>query len=152
MFVLVHTNEDANSKRFKAKIYYLPKGIIKNYNVIIKGKIFCDQPIDFDIKRYEEIKKLTTGQGEDYTTGCLLDYEYIKNNYRLIAVDLSRQKELDADPKAIQQIEFVGQLKKLDDDGNATDASNGQSMFVLAILEKIKETRLKFSEGSVTVL
>ena len=54
-----------------------------------------------------------TGQGEDYTTGCLLDYEHIKNHNRLIAVDLSRQKELDADPKAIQQKEFIGQLKKL---------------------------------------
>ena len=56
--------------------------------------------------------KLMTGQSEDYTTGCLLDYEYVKNRYRLIAVDLSRQKELDVDPKVIQQIEFVGQLKK----------------------------------------
>ena len=65
--------------------------------------------IDSDIKRYEEIRKITTVQDEDYTTECLLDYEFIKNYYRLIAVDLSRQKELDADPKAIQQIEFVGQ-------------------------------------------
>ena len=58
------------------------------------------------------MRKLTTGQPDDYTTGYLLDYEYIKNHYRLIAVDLSRQKELDADPKGIQQMEFVGQLKK----------------------------------------
>ena len=72
---------------------------------------------------------------------------YIKNHYRLIAVDLSRQKELDADPKAIQQIEFVGQLKNPDDAVVANE-----SMFVLTILEKIKETRLKFSQGSVTVL
>ena len=56
--------------------------------------------------------KLMTGQSEDYTTGCLLDYEYVKNRYRLIAVDLSRQKELHVDPKVIQRIEFVGQLKK----------------------------------------
>ena len=63
----------------------------------------------------------------------MLDYDYIKNHYRLIAVDLSRQKELDADPKAIQQIEFVGQSKKLDDHGNAADAGNDQSMFVLTI-------------------
>ena len=56
--------------------------------------------------------KLMTGQSEDYTTGCLLDYEYVKNRYRLIAVDLSRQKELHVDPKVIQQIEFVGNLKK----------------------------------------
>ena len=66
---------------------------------------------------------------------------------------MSRQKELDADPKAIQQIEFVDRLKKLDTDDNATDAGgNDQSMFVLKVLEKIKETRLKFSQGSVTVL
>ena len=56
--------------------------------------------------------KLMTGQSQDYTTGCLLDYEYVKNRYRLIAVDLSRQKELHVDPKVIQRIEFVGQLKK----------------------------------------
>ena len=67
------------------------------------------QTVDSDIKRYEEIK-LTTGQSEDKTTGCLLNYEYIKNHYRLIAVDLSRQNELDADPKVIQEIEFVRQL------------------------------------------
>ena len=81
---------------------HLPEGIIKNYNMIINGKNFYDQAIDSDIKRYEEIRKLITQQGEDYTTGCLLDYDYIKNHYRLI-----RQKELDADAKAIQQIEFV---------------------------------------------
>ena len=61
-------------------------------------KNFYDQATDSDIKRCEEVTKLTTAQGEDYTTVCLLDYNYIKNNYRLIAVDLSRQKELDADP------------------------------------------------------
>ena len=65
LFVLVYSNEDADSKRFKAKRYYLPKGIIKIYNVIINGKNFYDQAIDSDIKRYEEIRKLTTGQGEN---------------------------------------------------------------------------------------
>ena len=99
-----------------------------------------------------EISKLATGQVEDYTTGCFSDYDYIKNYYRLMAIDLSRQKELDTDPKAIQQIEFIGLLKKLDDDGNAIDAGNDQSMFVLTSLEKIKETRLKFFQRSVTVL
>ena len=76
------------------------------------------------------MKKLTTRQGEDYTTGRLLDYDYVKNYYRLMPVDLSRQKRLDADPKAIQQIEFVGQLTKLDDNNNV------ESVFVLTILEK----------------
>ena len=69
LFVLVYSNQIAASKRFKTKRYYLPKGIIKNYNVIINGKDFYDQAIDSDIKRYEEIIKLTTGQGEDCTTG-----------------------------------------------------------------------------------
>ena len=107
MFVLVYTNEDDNAKRFKAKRYYVLQGIIKIYNVIISGKNVYDQAIDSDIKRYKEIRKLTTGQGEDYTTGSLLDHDYISNHYRLITVDLSRQKELDTDPKTIQQIEFV---------------------------------------------
>ena len=69
----------------------------------------------------------------------ILDYDYIKNHYRLIATDLSRQKEFDADPKAIQQIEFVGQLKKVNDDNNKVE-----SMFISTILEKSKETRLNF--------
>ena len=65
------------------------------------------------MKHYEEIRKLATSKGEDDTTACFLDYDNIKYHYRLIAVDLSRQKESDADPKAIQQIEFVEQLKNL---------------------------------------
>ena len=137
MFVLVYTNKDDDSKRFKTQKYYLPKGIIKNVNVIIIGKNFYDQPVNSGIKRYEEIRKLTT---------CLVNYEYNSNHYRLIAADLSRQKELDADPKAIQQIEFDGQLKNVD----GINADGTQSMFVLTILEKIKETR--YSQGSVTVL
>ena len=100
----------------------------------------------------QRLGNLAMGQGKDYTTGCLLDYDYIKNNYRLTAVDLSRQKELDADLKAIQQIEFVGQLKKIGNNDNATDAGNDQYMFFLAILEKMKEARLKFSQGRVTAL
>ena len=75
LFVLVHSNEEAASKRFNAKRYYLPKAVIANYNVIINGKNFYDQAIDSDIKRYEEIRKLTTGQSEDYTTGYLLEYD-----------------------------------------------------------------------------
>ena len=62
---------------------------------------------------YKDIRKLTTGKDEDYTTECLLNYEYIKNHYRLIAIDLSGQKELDADPKASQKIEFLRQLNKI---------------------------------------
>ena len=60
------------------------------------------------IKQYDEVKKVSTGYGNDYTTGCLLDYEYFKDNYRLITVDLSKKKALDSDPRAIQQILFQG--------------------------------------------
>ena len=82
----------------------------------------------------------------------MIDYDWIKNHYRLLAVDLSIEKELDAGPEAIQQIEFVGHLKTLDGDGKATDASNEQTMFVLMIFKKIKEVRLTFLQRSITVL
>ena len=72
--------------------------------------------------------------------------------YRLIAVDLSRQRELDADPNPIQPVELVRQSKHVDDEYNAVNADGTQNMIVLTILEKIKETRLKFSQGGVTVL
>ena len=103
-------------------------------------KNFYDQPINSDIKRYEKFRKLTTGQGEDYTTRFLLDYGYIKNHYRLIAIDLGRQKELDADPKAVKQTEFVGQLKKLNADNN-----NDESMSILTFLEKNQKIEIKIS-------
>ena len=101
MFVSVSTNHGINAKRFKARKHYLPKGIIKNYNMIVNGKKIYEQPIDSDIKRYEKFKRLTTRQGVDYSNGCLYDFEYIKNHYRLITIDLRRQKELDSDPKQI---------------------------------------------------
>ena len=85
-------------------------------------KKFYDKAVVSDMKRYKEIRKLTTGQGEDYTTVCLFDYDFIKNHYKLIAAD--------SDPKAIQQIEFVGQLKQLDCNDNAADAGDDQSIFV----------------------
>ena len=79
LFALIYSNQDGNAERYKARKYYLPKDIAKNYKVIINGRNFYDQQIDSDVKRYEKIRKLTTGQSEDYTTGCLLDYYYIKN-------------------------------------------------------------------------
>ena len=79
--------------------------------------------------KLEENRKLTKRQGEDYTTACLLDYDYIKNHYRLITFDLSRQKELDGDQKALKQIEFFGQLKKID----GINAHGKQNMFILTI-------------------
>ena len=75
---------------------------------------FYDQPINDKIRKYDKIRKIATGKGgDDYTTGCLLDYQYFKDHCQLIAVDLSKQKELDADTGAIHQIEFYGMLNTI---------------------------------------
>ena len=68
--------------------YFLPRVNITNYNVIIDGRIFYDQPVNDLVKQNDEIRKTAAGQGDDYTTGCLLDYQYFKDHYNLIAVDL----------------------------------------------------------------
>ena len=92
--------------------YFLPRVKIENYNIEIDGINFYDQPINDSIKQYDEIRKISTGQGDDYTTGCLLDCAYyFEKKYRLIAVDLSKQKALDADSRAIQQIIVSGKIK-----------------------------------------
>ena len=109
-----------------------------------------DQPIDSNIKQYKGIRKLTTGQSEDCTTGCFQNYEYVKNHCKLTAANLSTKMELDADPKAIQLIEFVGELKNVDDNSNAANADGTQPMLVLKSLEITKETRLKFFQGSLS--
>ena len=79
---------------------------------MIDGKNFFDQPINNNIKTYENIRKIATGKGDDYTTGCLLDYSYFKENYKMIAIDLSKQQVLDVDSRAIQQINFTANLEQ----------------------------------------
>ena len=97
-------------KRNDHRKYFLPRVYIKDYYVLIDGRNFYDQNISDDFKKYEELSKIITGRGEDYTTGSLLDYEYWENNYKLICCDLSKQKVLDSNPKANQQIEFIYKL------------------------------------------
>ena len=87
-FIADGGNDEAGIKSNKK--YFLPRGEIKNYNVLIDGRNFYDQPINDIIKQYDEVRKVSTGYGDDYTTGCLLDYAYFKDNYRLIAVALSK--------------------------------------------------------------
>ena len=79
---------------------------------MIEGKNVFDQLINNDIKRNENIRKVATGQGDDYETGCLLDYPYLKENCKMIAIDLSKQQALDADPRAIQQFKFTANLDR----------------------------------------
>ena len=128
---LVEINDDVRG-------IYSPNKQITQKN--IDRKNFFDQLINNMMKTYENIRKITIGQGDDYTTGCLLDYTYFKKYYKMIAVDLSKQQALDADPKAIQQINFTANLDK-----------DGNTRFYF-ILEKAKETVFEFSQGSVKVL
>ena len=118
--------------------YFVPRVDITSYNVLIDGRNFYDQPINDSIRKYDEIRKIATGKGDNYATGFLLDYDYFKKNDHLIAVDLSKQRELDFDPRTIQQIEFIGMLKT---------RSN-----VFTILEKSKETILEFYKGTAKVM
>ena len=83
-------------------------------------------------KTYENIRKITIGQGDDYTTGCLLDYSYFKNHYKMIAIDLSKRQALDADPREIQQINFTANL----------DRARNTTIFF--IIEEVKETVFEF--------
>ena len=114
MFVLAFDNTnngDNKAERDSHRKYFLPRVDITIYNVLIDGRNLYDQPINDQIKKYDEIRKSATGKGDDYTTGRLLDYQYFKDHYQLIAIDLSKQRELDANPRAIQQIKFYGKLE-----------------------------------------
>ena len=133
---LAATNENQFNKDSQ-QIYYLPKNDLNKYNVIIDGRNFYDNPIESDIEKYRELKKVMTGKGEDYTTGSLLDYNYFKKHYKLVPFDLSKQNELDADPRAIQQIELKYMV--------------GTNSTIYWVLEKSKETILEFYKGTAKV-
>ena len=107
---------------------------------MINGENCFDQPTKNNKVTYENIRKIAIGQGDDYTTDCLLDYSYFMDTYKMIAVDLSKQQVLDVNPRAIQQINFTASLDR---------AGNTRIYF---ILEEAKETILDFSQGTVKVL
>ena len=137
LFVLAFEND---TQRTSHSGYYLPNVDIKNYNVMIHEENFFDQPIKSQKVTYGNIRKIAAGQGDEYTTGCLLDYPYFKDSYKMIAVDLSKQEILNSGPRAVQQINFTANL-----DG----AGNTRIYF---ILEEAKETVLNFAQGLVKVL
>ena len=137
MFVFTYARGDNITNENSYRKYFLLRLKIKNYNIEIDGRNFYDHSINDLIKQYDEVRKISTGQGDDYTTGCLLDFAYFEKNYRLIAVDLSKQKALDADSRAIQQIIFTGK----------TD----NQIRIYYILEQSKETILEFSKETTKV-
>ena len=105
LFVMAYNRANGQPTRNGQQKYYLPRIDLEKYNVIIDGRNFYDNPIESDIEKYRELKKVMIGKGEDYTTRSFLDFNYFDKHYKLVAVDLSKQKELDPDPRAIQQIE-----------------------------------------------
>ena len=105
--------------------------------VMIDGENVFNPPVKNGMRTYDNILEISTGQGDDYTTGCLLDYNYFKEHYKMIAIDLSKQQELNSNPKAIQQINFTGNLE--------------QQAKTFFITKEVKETVLDFSQGTVKV-
>ena len=137
LFVMAYNRANNQPTRNGQRKYYLPRISLNKYNVIIDGRNFYDNPIESDIEKYRELTKVMIGKGEEYSTGFLLDFNYFDKHYKLVAVDLSKQKELDADPRAIQQIEFKYML--------------GTNSTLYWVLEKSKETILEFYKGTVKV-
>ena len=120
--------------------FFLPKVEIKDYNVMINGQNFFDQQVKNDMRTYDNIQKITTVQGDDYTTGCLRDYLYFNECCKLIAIDLSKQQVVYADPETIQQINFNGNL--LPREGTP----------MVFIIGEAKKTILDFLQGAIRVL
>ena len=127
--------------RTSYKQYHLPTLEIKNCNVMIDRQNFFDQPVRKNLITYNSIWNIATGQRDNYTTGCLLDYNYFKNLFKMIATDLSKQQALDIDEKAIKQNNFTGNL--------AWSPIANTTMFF--ITEEAKETVFVFLQGTVKV-
>ena len=111
---------------------------------MIDGQNFFGQTATNNLITYDNIKKIMIGQGDDYTTVCKLDYSYFNNYYKMIAIDLSKQQKLNADPKANQQINFTENLNW------GQDVNDNTIMFF--IIEEAKETILDFLQGTLKVL
>ena len=123
LFVLSYANDDDNYNRQSYSQFYLPKVMVKDCNVIIDKLAFFDLPIKTEEEAYEKI--IDISRNKEYTTGNLLDYDYFKKYYKLIAIDLSKQQVLQENKDLIQQINFIGRL---------TEAAN-----VFIIIEKKKK-------------
>ena len=133
LFVLAYQTAD---DRQSFSQFYLPRVMIKDYNVIIDKLAFFDLPKKTEEEAYEKV--IDISRNNEYTTGNLLDYDYFKKYYKLIAIDLSKQQELEENEDLIQQINFIGRLEQ---------ASN-----IFIIIEKKENTILEFSQNFANVL
>ena len=132
--VLSFSRNNNTDNRDSFSSYYVPNVEIKDFNVLIDGRSFFDLTAKNEEETYEKITDMSNN--DDYTTGNLLDFAYFKENYRLIAIDLSKQTKLK-DP---QQINFIGKLLK----------NTGATMFF--IIEKSEETTFSFLQNSVAII
>ena len=128
LFVLAYRTAD-NRQSFSQ--FHLPNVMVKYYNVIIDKLAFFDLPIKTEEEAYEKI--IDISRNNEYTTGNLLDYDYFKKHYKLIAIDLSKQQVLQENEDLIQQINFIGRLE------------NAVNVFI--IIEKKENTILEFSQN-----
>ena len=145
MLVLAYNNKEGDNKVFvdSFKKYFLPRFKIENYIIEIDGRDFYDQPINDLIKQYDEVRKISIGKGDDYTTGCLLDFAYFQKKLQINCSWVKQEKALDADSRAIQKIIFTGKIKVKEENTR---------VIIYYILEKLKETILEFSKGTTKVL
>ena len=132
LFVLTYQTAD---DRQSFSQFYLPRVMVKGYNVIIDKLAFFDLPIKTEEEAYEKI--IDVSRNNEFTTGILLDYDYFKKHYKLIAIDLSKQV-LQENKDLIEQINFIGRLE---------EAAN-----VFIIIEKKENTILKFSQNLANVI
>ena len=134
LLVLAYGQDNNDRQSFSR--FYLPNVMVKDYNVIIDKLAFFDLPIKTEEETYEKI--IDIGRNNEYRTGNLLDYNYFKKNYKLIAIDLSKQQVLQENEDSIQQINFIGRL---------TEAAN-----VFIIIKKKENTILEFSQNFANVI
>ena len=133
LFVLAYQTADDRQSYYQ---FYLRKVMLKDYNVIIDKLAFFDLPIKTEEEAYEKI--IDFSRNNEYTTGNLLDYDYFKKYYKLIAIDLSKQQVLQENEDLIQQINFIGRL---------TEAAN-----VFMVVEKKEHTILEFSQSFANII
>ena len=134
LFVLAYGQVNNDRKSFSR--FYLRNVMIKDYNVIIDKLALFELPIKTEEEAYEKI--IDISRNNEYTTGNLLDYDYFKKHYKLIAIDLSEQQVLQENEDLIQQINFIGRLE------------NAANIFI--IIEKKENTILEFSQNFANVI
>ena len=132
LFVLAYENDADRQSYYQ---FYLPNVFVKDFNVIIDKLAFFDLPIKNEEEAYE--KNIDISENDEYTTGNLLDYDYFKKYYKLIAIDLSKQQVLQENKDLIQQINFIGRLK--------------QNANIFVIIEKKENIILEFSQNFANV-